>query len=377
MVQFDFLNKFEVEKRKDRFRRVWNYQKVDHIPIGIWLDDFSKYTLKEQCKNGKIQFEVNLKNIIRLSKILPDDYIPYARVWPGYMTIATMFGIDLFWGNDPNQAPGVKGYLIDDMSKVYSLKKPDPKKSGLMPFNLEWLSYTSKNLPGFVYITGIDLGGPLNTAKDLIETNLMYTSFYDYPDEYHYFLNLVTELQIGCYYEIIDAVGDINRLTCVDFDPLWAPEGKKGFVSDDMCASFGPDIFKKFSMPYNNRIFKLFGGGRIHNCGPHPSLHLYLHHEPEINGLNCSYRYSRSDLMAMKKEFKGKGIVEFNFDNDETPVEIIKGYNEIISELSPDVVGIPLLFLDENWSDDDIKDIYFELLKLSTEYAKEINWKTN
>ena len=374
MISVTDIEHSEIERRKEIVRRVWNYQRVDHIPIGIWLDDFSEYTLREQCEDGFIQFKVNIKCINKCLRCLPDDYIPYARVWPGYMTIATMFGLDIFWSDDPNQAPGVKGHLIDDMEQVYKLKMPNPKKAGLMPHNLRWLEYFSKNLPKDVYLTGIDMGGPMNTAKDLIETNLLYTAFYDNPKEYHYFLKMVTNLQIQCYDEFIKAVDNINRLTCIDFDPLWAPEGRKGFVADDVCASYGPDIFRKFSMPYNNKIFRKFGGGRIHNCGPNPSIHLYLHHKPEIKGLNCSYQYTKVDLAKIKKEFRSKGIVEFNFDNNERPEEIIKGYEEIVNILSPDVIAIPLLFIDDLWSDEDISDIYQELRKISEKYASEIRW---
>ena len=83
----------EIEKRKELIRRVWEYKKVDHIPIFIGFDDLSKYTLREQCENGQIQFEINVNRINRCLKNIPDDYIPYARIWPGYITIGSMFGI--------------------------------------------------------------------------------------------------------------------------------------------------------------------------------------------------------------------------------------------------------------------------------------------
>lgn len=363
----------EIERRKEILRRVWEYKKVDHIPIGIWLEDTSTYTLREQCEHGELQFKVNVRNINRCLKNIPDDYIPYARIWPGYMTIGSMFGIPLHWSDNPNQAPGLEYHLITDMSQVYELKMPDAANDGLMPHNLKWLRYTSEHLPEDVYLTGIDLGGPLNTAKDLLDTNLLYTAFYDTPKEFHYLLDKVTNLQICCYDEIIKTVGDSSRLTCIDFDPLWAPEGWKGFVSDDVCATYGPELFKEFSIPYNNRIFKKYGGGRIHNCGPNPSLHLYLEHTPNIKGLNCSYKYSRNDLIRMKEIFKGRGIVEFDFDN-ETLDEMVKSYEEVAQCLAPDVIGIPLIFLDHRCTDSDLTDIYMALRNISERYAKEINF---
>ena len=364
----------EIERRKECIRRVWRYERVDHIPIAFYLDDYSTFSLREQCESGELQYEINVSSIDRLLRVIPDDYIPAARVWPGYITIATMFGLKVFWSDDPNQAPGVCEPIIQDISQVYELKMPDAKSAGLMPFNLKWLKYFSENLPEDVSLTGIDLGGPLNTAKDLFDTNLFYTTFYDRPEELHYFLNLATELQINCYREIIKAVGSIDRFTCIDFGPVWAPEGRKGFVSDDVCAALSPGAFKEFSRPYSSRIFQNWRGGRIHNCGPNPSIHLYLHHDPEINGLNCSYRFSKNDLPKIKEAFRGKGIVEFMFDNGERGEQIIKGFEEIADALCPDVVAIPMLWLNNDWTDDEIREVFYCLKYVAGKYAQEMDW---
>lgn len=364
----------EIEHRKETMRRVWAYRRVDHIPIGVWLDDFSRYSLREQCENGLVQFEVNTNCIERCLRCLPDDYIPYARVWPGYMTLGTLFGIPLYWSDDPNQAPGLQFHPVTDMARVRDLPVPDPERDGLMPHNLRWLRYFRENLPPDVSLTGIDLGGPMNTVKDLLDTNLLYTAFYDSPEEYRLLLDKVTDLQLRCTEAIIRAAGGMERLTCTDFDPLWAPEDGKGFVSDDVCASFGPDMFREFSLPYNNRIFRRFGGGRLHNCGPHPSLGLYREHTPGFKGVNCSFRYSRSELPVFKTHFRGRGLVELNFDCGESFEEIVRGYEAAADILTPDTVAIPLVFLNETWTDDALTELYLALRTVSERYAREMQW---
>lgn len=370
---FEDLNHEEIEKRKERIRRAWDYRPVDHIPIHFFLEDFSVSTLKEQCLDGKLQFETNVHSIRRLLKVLPDDYIPAARVWPGYITIATMFGCGVYWSEDPNQPPGVKEHPILNMDDVYNLKMPS-RKSGLMSFNIKWLKYFAEHLPGDVSLTGIDLGGPVNTIRDLLDTNLLYTAIYDNVDACHHVLKIAMEVQVLCYEDIISAVGGIDRLTCIDFAPSWAPEGRKGFISDDVCASFSPEVFTNFSRPYNNIILRKWRGGRIHNCGPHPSLELYLDHEPPLNGLNCSFKYSKEDLPRIKEAFKGRGIVEFMFDNCESPEEIIKGYDEIADSLTPAVVGMPIVWLNDIWKDDEIRGLYEELRKIAERYADNMSW---
>jgi hypothetical protein len=225
-----------------------------------------------------------------------------------------------------------------------------------------------------VYLAGPDLGGPLNTAKDLFDTNLLFTAPYDDPQSFRRFLALAAEVQVSCYREVIAAAGDLERLTCIDFDPLWAPEGRKGFVSDDVCAGLSPEHFAEFSRPFNNRIFREWPGGRLHNCGPHPAAEHYLGHDPAINGLNCSFRYTRGELPRLREAFRDRGIVELMFDNGETSAQIVAGFEEAVAALVPEVVAIPVVWLNQAWSDGDIRGLYEDLRAVAERAARHMNW---
>jgi len=364
----------ELERRRERVRRAWAYRRVDHLPLGFLLEDTGGHTLRELCQDGGLQLEANLRSIDRLLRLLPDDYLPAARLWPGYMTIATMFGLCPHWAEDPLQPPGVSEHPIRDLRQVYELSAPDPRRDGLMPFLLSWTREFARVLPPEVYLAGPDLGGPLNTAKDLFETNLLFTSFYDDPRALRHFLELAAEVQIACYREVIAAAGGLHRLTCIDFDPLWAPEGHKGFVSDDVCAGLSPEHFAEFSRPYNSRILRQWPGGRLHNCGPHPAAEHYLGHDPPLNGLNCSFRYTRGDLPRLREAFRGRGIVELMFDNGETAVQIVGGFEEALGALAPEVVAIPVVWLNQTWTDEDIRELYEQLHRLAARAARDMNW---
>jgi len=366
----------EVERLKQLRRDLWDYKRVDHIPIFFWTDWSFGYTLHEQLKRYEVQFEVNSRTIEKSLKIIPDDYIPWARVTPGYMTIATAFGMEPKWGPDPEQPPGTEGYVIDDLSQVYELTNPGIL-AGLMPDNIKRIRYHTKNLPSDVYISGVDLGGPLNSCKDLLETNLLYTSFYDDPEAMHYLLNLVTDVQLEQYHAIIDAVGGVNRMTTIDFDPNWVPEKYKSFVSDDICATIGPDIFKEFSIPYNNRLFKPWGNGLLHNCGPNPSKYHYLDHNPKLKGLSVSFKYSHKDFPEFKEIFAEWGILHVIIDNEPTPELMLNAFNYTMETLSPDVVAIPMLLIDDTWHNNDVTALYWEMRKISEEYAANIKWMEN
>jgi hypothetical protein len=101
------IDRRQLEARKERIRRVWAYRAVDHIPLSFILEDHSRHSVRALCEDGALQLEENRRGIDRLLRLLPDDYIPVARFWPGYVTIATMFGMKIHWSSDPTQAPGV------------------------------------------------------------------------------------------------------------------------------------------------------------------------------------------------------------------------------------------------------------------------------
>ncbi len=363
----------EVERNKQLRRDLWDYHPVDHIPIFIWPTWTFGYTLREILENGEKQFEVNVKTIEKCLRVLPDDYIPWARITCGYMTISTMFGLDVHWSDDPNQPPGPKGHLIDDIEQVYQLKQPG-MDAGLMPENIRRLRMHSSKLPSDVYLTGVDIGGPLDTCKDLLDTNLLYTAFYDHPHALHHLLNLATELQLEIYSNIIKAAGGTERMTGLDFDPVWAPEKYKGFISDDICTNIGPELFKEFGIPYNNRLFKPWGSGLMHNCGPNTCKYVYQDHSPKLKGLNVAFKYSCEDFPAFREIFAQWGMIHILLDNELTPEAMLSSFRYTMETLAPDVVGVPICFVDDTWNDKDVTDLYWEMRKISNEYAANMNW---
>jgi hypothetical protein len=88
-----------IESRKALYRRVFDYQQVDHLPVFIWVQGpvHAEHTLQWELESGENQLEANLGWIERSLRLLPDDYIPVVRITHGYLTIATMFGCQVHW----------------------------------------------------------------------------------------------------------------------------------------------------------------------------------------------------------------------------------------------------------------------------------------
>ncbi len=362
---------------RQRLRDVWAYRRVDHIPVFVRITSRLGHTRREIIESDELQYQMNLSNLKRSLRLLPDDYIPYARVWFGYMTIATLFGLPVHWSSDPDQSPGVAHPLITDMEAIYSLKKPDARREGLMPANLRLQRTFAERFPKWVYLTGFDLGGPLNSCRDLIEGTLLYSAMIEQPQALHYLLDMVTKLQIACIQAGIEAAGGLERMTNVDMAQIWAPEGHKGFVSDDVSATISPAMFETYSKPYHNRIFARWPGGLLHNCGPHPAASGYLDHTPPIDGINCSFRFTRGSLPALRKAFAGRGLVQVMFDNGETAAEMIAGFRSLMEGLAPEVIALPMPQVDDSWSDGEITDLYDAMRPVAVEYAAAMRWRDN
>ena len=88
-----------------------------------------------------------------------------------------MFGCQIHWSEDPNQPPGVSGTSDQRLSTGLRTLKQPGIRDGMMPENLRRMRLFAENLPPDVSLTGIDIGGPLNNLKDLLDTNLSIYQF--------------------------------------------------------------------------------------------------------------------------------------------------------------------------------------------------------
>jgi Uroporphyrinogen decarboxylase (URO-D) len=366
----------EMERRKELYRRFFDYQEVDHLPVFIWLQGATRpeHTIRWELESGQNQLEANSAWIARSLRLLPDDYIPVVRITQGYLTIASMFGCQIHWSEDPNQPPGVLEHPIKDLQQVYDLKRPGIG-DGMMPENLRRMRLFAENLPADVSLTGVDIGGPLNNLKDLVDTNLLYTGFYDDPQAVHSLLGLLTDVQLEMMQALVTAAGgDLKRFGSLDFDPVWHPQKYISFSSDDVSATIGPKTFEKFCAPYHDRLYAPWGSGGLHNCGPHPCREMYVRLQNPVKYLNCSHHYTHNEYSALKQVFAGWGVIEPMFDQNESAEEMLAGYREMMENLAPDTLAIPICVLDKTWSDNDITDLYDAMRKISEEYARAMHW---
>lgn len=374
----------KVERRKDERRRVWRYQKVDHIPVIVDLYPTCGFTARERYEDFEAWYACNLESIRRSLATLPDDYIPSTHlVWGGDMTIATMFGASLYWSSDPDQDPSVAKRLITDVAQIYGLPVPDPVRDGRMPENLRWMRLLAERLPQEVHLAGLDMTGPLANTFSMMDEQLFYIALKEEPEAVHHLLSLVTRTILACEQALVEAAGGVERMPCIDYSSIWQPEGHKGYVSDDISAHISPAMFESFSLPWGSRILQRWPGGLLHNCGPHPSAHLYLHHDPPLDGLNCSFKFTRSSFPALREAFGRRAQEELGrrghlevLLHEMTAEEMVAAFRNMMEALAPDVYAIPICWLQaDEWLDDDITDLYWQMRRVAEEFAASMRWE--
>lgn len=355
-----------MEKRRQAVRDAWAYRPVEHIPIMLSVSGNPwRYSVQDQLFDSEKQLDVCLRGVRLSLERVPDDYIPNAFVNVGCNAIPSAFGCELSYGEHPDQTPAVKAPILFSPNDVFALERPDPRRDGLLPEFLKRIRRFTEATEGKVHLSCLDMNGPTGIASDLLGSSLYFSMMYDAPEALSHLLGFLAQVIVDVTEAAIEAAGGIDRLSSTDFFWDWCPEGKKGHVSDDLSACVSPAFFRKFSVPANSVIFRKFGPGLLHNCGPNPCVREYLAHDPPIAGVNLAYEYSLRDLAAFREPFARRGIIYMSFAG--TPAEAAAKYRGVMEMLAPDVIVIPQVSITER---DDAAAYYEAMLEVSKEYAE-------
>jgi hypothetical protein len=367
----DLFDRGEIERRKQLVRDLWAGKPVDHIPTYLIVSDPKpQYTVREQFQDAEKQLSVAMRTVELSWQAVPEgDYIPAMRPDVGCSCLATAFGAELYWGDDPNQTCGVREPPIRDMEQVRDLPVPPPD-AGQLGEGIARVRRFAQAGEGLVSVSLLDMAGGINVAADLLGCAGLYLAMYEAPELLEGLLAKIQQLFLATIAEQIEAAGGEERITTTDFPDYWFPEGRKGHVSDDISANISPVLYRRYSTPYHNLVFARYGGGGLHNCGPNPCLAQYLEHTPPPRSLDLSYPYSKGDLAAIKKTCRKRALV-YMADFPDCPTEALEAYRQIMERMTPDVIVIPTIGVTTG---DDVPAIHRRLREISKEYARRMDW---
>ncbi len=376
----------EVERRKENMRRVWRYEAVDHVPVTVDFSPECGETVRAAHLDTEAWFASAVRRIQWSLRLLTDDYIPLAEPpWLAFHTVPAMFGAQLWWAEDPNEMPGIKDPPITKIEQLYELPDPDPHRDGFVPEILRRLEIAKACFPAEVSLGGVDMMSPLGDVLDIMDQTLFFMSLKRDPEAILHACDVVTRAQIAVQDAALAVVGDSERFAALSNWPTWRPEFAKSLVADDIAGLFSPAVFERFDMPFTDRLIKRFGGGLLHICGPNPSARLYMHDDPPIYGVNCSFRYSRDDFATLKEELGRKaedrlgrrGHLEVMFERG-VPLDVmVKGFRELAETMAPDVVALPYcqILTDGSVSEGDITSFCKAMRTIAQDYAGAMRWQ--
>jgi uroporphyrinogen-III decarboxylase len=360
----------ELARRKQLYRRLWAGEPLEQVPLDVRLVPKARHSVREQFLCAQKQLEVALEAAMATWKEVPSsDAIPAMRPDVGCSCLASAFGMEYYWGESDQQTPWVRSPLIGDLQEeLPAIKKPDPEKDGWLPEGIKRIRMFAEAGEGFIPVSLLDAAGGLNVAADLLGVSELLVCMRTMPDEVHALLDIIEELFAELIRAGIRAAGGEENITTTDFPDTWFPENFKGHVSDDICAMIGPEMYLEFSAPYHARIFKEFGAGGLHNCGPNPCHSVYLAHKYSPRAIDLSDRYSHADLQNLKRSFKKKAFVYLLWDSG---IEPVQWYRNIMETMAPDLIVIPIIPLPP---ESNPEEICKKLKPIAKEYAMRMDW---
>jgi len=367
---FDF-DRDEIGRRKQLIRDLWAGKAIDHVPVLMnVVNPAARYSIREQFQDGDKQLEDALTAVgLTWQKIPESDTIPAMRPDVGCSCLATAFGAELFWGDDPNQTCGVREPVLRDVKEAYRLALP-ASDQGQLGEGVERIRRFAEAGAGMISVSLLDMAGGLNVACDLLGGEAMYVAMYENPEALLCLLDKIQQFFLGTIAQQIEAAGGQDRITTTDFPEYWFPEGRKGHVSDDISANISLELYRTFSLPFHDMVFVRYGGGGLHNCGPNPCLEGYLEHTPRLRAIDLSFRYSKNDLPAIKRQCRRQVLIYMG-EFPSKPQEALDTFRGIMELMSPDVVVIPVLNVR---IEDSPAELYAAMRTVSEEYARRMDW---
>ncbi len=363
--------KEEMERRKKLFTDLFDGRSVSHLPVEVRVRK-DRYTVREQYFDREKQLEDALESVRQTWKLREKtDAIPSLFPDVGCSGLANAFGADYFFNEDDNQTPGIKNHPLERLEEwLQEGKTPKVEDSLWLNEGLSRMALFAEAGDGFVPVCGLDAAGGLNVASDVMGLPQLLIAMTEEPEHVHKLLDLIQELYIELIQKEICAAGGLENMTTTDFYPGWAPMAYKGHCSDDISAMISPAMYLEFSAPYHAKIYRKYGGGGLHNCGPNPCHREYFAHRYAPRYLDLSEKYSTDDLKALKDSMRGKAFLRWISEMQDIE-EIEACYRKYMGLLAPDVMLVPMYTV--STAEEGIV-LYERLRPLAEEYADRMNF---
>ncbi|WP_073001844.1 uroporphyrinogen decarboxylase family protein [Mariniphaga anaerophila] len=202
-----------------------------------WIPGWAGVKILQFYSSEEVWFQANKKVIETFPDII---FLPGFWSEFGMCTEPSAFGAKMIW--DEYNLPHA-GKIFNDISEAVTLKAPNPKTDGLLPFVIQRLQNYQKPMMEMGHEVKFAVArGPLNIASFLMGTTELMMSFMMNPKESHQLLETITQFIINWLLH--------QKETFPTIEGIFVLDDIVGFVGDDEC--------REFAIPYFKRIFNAF-----------------------------------------------------------------------------------------------------------------------
>lgn len=202
-----------------------------------WLPRWAGISTLQYYSSEEAWFQANKKAIETFPDIL---FLPGFWSEFGMCTEPSAFGAKLVW--DPFSLPHADR-VIHELSEIDSIKLPNPKTDGLLPFVLQRLENYEKPIQEMGHHIKFAVArGPLNIASFLMGTTELMMAFMMDPGKSHKLLEIITEFSIQWIKTQKEKFPSIEGI----------------FLLDDIVGFIGEEECKEYAVPYIQKIYDSF-----------------------------------------------------------------------------------------------------------------------
>lgn len=255
---------------------------VKPVPAGFiidspWLPGWAGYSIMDYFSSERVWLDANLKAM----KHFPDAiFLPGFWSEYGMCTEPSAFGAKcVFHENDLPFADKI----VETPQQMTSLRKPDVKTDGLLPFVLRRLQHSRAAIEKEGHSIKFAVArGPLNIASFLMGTTEFMIALKESPQESHAMLNTITDFLCEWLKLQKESISSIDGI----------------FLLDDLAGFLGEEDFAEFAAPYLKRSFNAFkssvrffhndAGGLV--CAPHLA-------DIGVNLFNFSFQHGLKEML--------------------------------------------------------------------------------
>jgi hypothetical protein len=255
----------------------WISRKTEEIEtrVGGWLESprwetapilqtFAGNNMYTDVRTSERSF-VNQMSCIETTLKAKTDWMPFLEPWHGVGVYANLFGCAYDW--DVCDYPQTR-YAVTTIEEARALTKPRWQDGEICRLVMDSIRYYRDRIGDSIPIACTDTQSPIDTATLIWQTDSFLLACYDEPETVHRVLGMVTDVIIEFSMAQLEAIGP-NPARPGHNACLSRSRGRLAGIglSDDLATVVSPDIYARFSRPYNERIAKALGGLVVHSCG--------------------------------------------------------------------------------------------------------------